>query len=903
MFDKKPATKHQRTIFKKAALALAIASACQTAIADGRLEGTLTSATKQVALEGAIVRIEELNLETTTRRDGSFLFPKLAAGTYTLSIEYIGAQKETRSITISDDATETILVKLGESQPELEHVIVFGQAASMNQALNKQRAANNIKSVVDADAMGQFPDTNLAESLQRVPGVSLERDQGEGRFIRVRGLGKDFNAVNINGTKIPAPENDTRAVALDVVPNDLVESITVTKSLTPDMDADSLGGSIDVESLSAFDRDGFYYKLNAENSYDEHTGENSPKLAATVSDIFSVGNGQDNLGIVGSISWFDRDFGSDNVETDGAWDLEDEPVLEEFEQRDYTISRERLGAAFNVDYQLDANNEFYARTLYSEFTDQEVRFLNKYEIDEDEDTEEEFIAAARELKDREETQKIMSVVLGGITYQNDWTYEYSLGVSKAEEDEPVHVDEAVFEAEFDLFEFENSRKPRPNTNQDLLETSQFEFDEAEISGSKTTDEERNIKLDISKDLEIAGNPAVIKFGGKISRRDKESDATVYTAKADDLTLADVAAGNVDYELGDFGSGINVSRLNNILSDQERELAVEDSFAEDYEIEENINALYGMGTIDLNNLRLIGGIRFEGTEYNADGFKYDDEDETIAKQSFDNDYDHWLPALHARYKLTDKTILRAAWTNSVVRPNFEQARPGEVDEGDEIERGNPDLDPLESINLDFGVEHYFGSAGVISAFVFYKDIDNFIYETQFEADNIEITTFENGIGADLYGLELAFSKQFTELPAPWNGLIFSANATFTDSDAEIEIAGEKREVRLPGQSDLTSNVMLGYETERFGVRLAANHKSDYLETIGVSDSDDEDIFEDDHTQIDLTANYYITDSMQVTFQGINLNDEPFYKFQKDEKYNAQYEEYGPTYKLGIVYTNF
>ena len=164
-------------------------------------------------MEGAMARINELGLETSTDRSGGFKFPRVKAGTYTLTIEYIGAKKETRTVIVEDDEVAVIDIKFGEETPELEHVIVVGQAASLNQSLNKQRSADNIISVVDADAMGQFPDTNLAESLQRVPGISLERDQGEGRFIRVRGLGKDFNAVSINGTKIPAPESDTRAVA------------------------------------------------------------------------------------------------------------------------------------------------------------------------------------------------------------------------------------------------------------------------------------------------------------------------------------------------------------------------------------------------------------------------------------------------------------------------------------------------------------------------------------------------------------------------------------------------------------------------------------------------------------------------------------------------------------------
>ncbi|MCG8314710.1 MAG: TonB-dependent receptor [Pseudomonadales bacterium] len=889
-------------IFKKAALALAIASASSTVFADGKIEGSLLTANKQVALEGAMVRINELGLETSTDRSGGFKFPRVKAGTYTLTIEYIGAKKETRTVIVEDDEVAVIDIKFGEETPELEHVIVVGQAASLNQSLNKQRSADNIISVVDADAMGQFPDTNLAESLQRVPGISLERDQGEGRFIRVRGLGKDFNAVSINGTKIPAPESDTRAVALDVVPNDLVESITVTKSLTPDMDADSLGGSINVESLSAFDRDGFYYKLNAEASYDDNAGETSPKIAATVSDIFSVGSGTDNLGVVGSISWFERDFGSDNVETGGGWDIdleEGEAALQEMEQRDYSLTRERLGAALNIDYRLNANNELYMRSLYSEYTDQEIRLANIYELDENDD-EEEFVAVARELKDREETQKIVSWVFGGITYNDDWTYKYSVGFSKAEENTPEHIDGAAFELDAEeLFGFSGMTKPRPNANFNLNDASQYEFDEAEIAKQDTSDEERNIKIDLSKDMIFFGQPGTLKFGGKISRREKQSDETIFTVEVDDLTLDQVATADVDWDLGDFGPGISSSKLESALAAGELEKDKEESFANDYKINEDIDAAYVMSIFDVNDWSFIAGVRYEGTEFNAKGFKFITEDETAEAVSYSNDYDHWLPAFHARYRMSDATLLRAAWTNSVVRPNFEQIRPGEVDDEGEIEKGNPQLEALESANLDVGIEHYMGTASMVSVFLFYKDIENFIYET--ESD--DVTTYENGKSADLYGVELAYSKQFSELPAPWNGMLLSANLTYTESEAEIEYDEITRDIRLPGQSDLTSNIMIGYETQSFGVRLAANYKSDYLDEVGDGDADENDIFADDHVQIDLTANYFITDSLQITFKGINLTDEPYYVFQKDEKYNAQYEEYGPTYKLGVVYSNF
>src|SRR5690625_1014497 len=147
------------------------------------------------------------------------------------------------------------------AEPDPEIVDVIGQAAQLEQALEDQRRSNTIRSVVHADAIGQLPDDNAAEALQRIPGLSVERDQGEGRFVRVRGLGSDLNSVTINGTLVPAPEDDRRAVAMDVLPSELIQSLPVVQTLTPDIDANSLGGNLAVERLSAFVHAGAHPRL------------------------------------------------------------------------------------------------------------------------------------------------------------------------------------------------------------------------------------------------------------------------------------------------------------------------------------------------------------------------------------------------------------------------------------------------------------------------------------------------------------------------------------------------------------------------------------------------------------------------------------------------------------------
>ena len=166
--------------------------------------------------------------------------------------------------------------------------------------------------------------------------------------------------------------DDGGAAALDVLPSELVQSLSVIKTLTPDMDANSLGGTVDVQSLSAFDHKGLFYTGSTEASYDKNTSQTSPKFSGAASNRFSLGDGIDNFGVAAALSWQKRDFGSDNVETGGAWDFTNGAKLNEFEQRDYDISRERAGGGLNFDYKPDDLSSYYLRTLYSRYKDTET---------------------------------------------------------------------------------------------------------------------------------------------------------------------------------------------------------------------------------------------------------------------------------------------------------------------------------------------------------------------------------------------------------------------------------------------------------------------------------------------------------------------------------------------------
>jgi TonB-dependent receptor len=896
--------------------------ACANSFADGQWEGSVLDGTNQQPVNGAVLSIESLNRDVLINRAGRFRLNQLKPGTYDVVVRLADQTLHTQSITIEDNQTLSANIVIENNDAPVEEILVIGQAAQMQRAIDRQRYSDNMVSAINADAIGQLPDNNAAEALQRIPGISIERDQGEGRFVRVRGINPDLNAVTINGTQLPAPEAGRRAVALDVMPSDLISSMTVTKTLTPDMDANAIGGSIEVESLSALDRADAFYTLRTEASYEEHTEDTNPSLALSGGNAFELPNNQ-RLGIAGAISYEKRKFGSNNVETGGAWDFDSTPALEEFEQRDYSIERSRLGAALNFDYEINANHRLYLRSLYSEYKDDEQRQASKIEFDNP------LVAGAtdsaevtRELKDREETQEIFSTTLGGEHFIQDWTFTYALGYSQASEDEPGGIGGAVFAQEnLASMGFTDTRQPSVIASSGYYDASAYELDEVEYTQAYTEDTQTSAKFDITRDLYFNDYPAIMKFGAKSSTRKKEQEENIYVyddfgSAADRLNSYQGTPAN--YNLDTFGPTISSSAIDALIAGLNKGQAFEEeeSRLATYDIEETVDAAYAMTRIDIDELRILTGVRYENTTTKFNGVRFDGVTNEFIDNNRELSSDHILPALHLRYELTTNMQMRAAYTQAVVRPTFEQMSPSfsdTVDDGDkEASLGNSDLQALESQNLDLGIEYFTGNAGLISAFYFQKNIDNFIYQTDLAgspqwSDYDSVETFVNGDTATLNGVELAYSQKMEFLPYPFNGILFSANATLIESDATISSYDGgtfvSRDISLPNQSDVTGNMILGYEQGPWMLRLAANYKSEYLLEVEDITSDQHDIYQASQTQWDLSMSYKVMSNVKVSFDIANLTDEPYYTYVNKESYNAQYEEYGTRYRLGLAISEF
>ncbi|MCB2072572.1 MAG: TonB-dependent receptor [Novosphingobium sp.] len=938
--------KFSRLLASTSAPVLALA-VCTPAFA-GDVTGTVIDASETIALQSAEVRIVELDRAAVTERDGSFFFADIPEGNYTLEFRYVGARTERRTVAVPASGAIRVDVALGGvTGLAASDILVIGQAANQASALSRKRAADTVSDTLTRDAIGQFPDQNVAESLRRLPGINILNDQGEGRFVSVRGLDPELNSTSLNGVRLPAPESDVRSVALDVVSSDIIESIEVKKSLTPDMDADTIGASIEIETTRAFDRKKDILTLKAEGSYNDFSGDVTPKGSVDFTRRIS-----DNVGLSGGISYYKRKFETDNIEADD-WSEDGGLVYaEELQYRDYDVERERISATLGFDFRMSDTTELYLRGLYSQFDDQEFRRRTTFKFDEapssgsgttvvfdDADGE---IELERDIKDRFESQKIRSLTFGGETDTGEWKAGYSVSWAKSSERESGSLDPTTFDHKFEgdglvvTVDQSNARTPLYSVSgntADFFDPGAYELDDIEYTAlSNSVDEEYAAKLDLGREFFTDNGSITVQAGFKGRWRDKSYNKQVEFYEHDDLTLADVL-GEQTYRITDIGpvasyKGSTDFFLANRGSFELNEVDSQfDSAVEDYSVSEDIMAGYLLARYDSADLRVIGGVRYEHTSNDIagnlvtlveedgtlpDGSTATDDTVLVAPVTFEKDYDHWLPSLNIRWEAQPDLIVRAAGYRSLVRPKLSKLAPRfAVEQNDDDERegefGNPDLKPYEAWNADLSLEYYLSGNGAISAAFFYKDIKNFIVDTNVDGPGTyngiaydEATIPINGESAEVWGVELSFAQAFTMLPSPFDGLIVQANYTYTDATGMVPNDGDPNDLRkitLPSTSKHTANITLGYEKGPISLRLAGTYRDKYLDELG--DEADFDRYVDDHFQLDLSAKYRINKQVQLFYEWVNINDAKYFAYNNfgGRQNIYQYERYNWTMKFG------
>ncbi len=899
-----------------------------------------------LGMPGAAVYIEAIKRGTATDVQGRFTLVGVPAGTYELSISFIGYESVTQETTLNAGQTTIIRLSLKPSSVLGQEVIVLGdRLKGQAKALNQQRSNANITNIVAADQIGRFPDANIGDAMKRIPGITVINDQGEARFGLIRGTEPRFNSITINGERVPSAESSTRTVQLDLIPSDMIQTIEVNKALTPDMDADAIGGSANLVTRAA-PRD-----LRLSGTLGSGYNFLSEKPMGIASLIIGKRFFNDKFGVIASGSFHNHDFGSDNAEFEWDRTTQGTPFLTNFQIRKYDVQRIRRSASVSLDYRLGANSTIFLRSMYNLRDDWENRFriiysglsapnadgLTRGRV------EVETKGGGKDQKFRRQERQITTAntlsgehLLGG-KVRLDWSATYAY----AQEDRPNERYVSFRTANLPL-----ASGLRPNTsnpefafvtpvnplNYETIPFRRFQLrndftDERDINGRF------NLQIPLSSSSDYA---SVLKLGGGIRNKVKDVQqrrgllVPETPVRFNDLENQDYSddnflanGGGTTYRVGRFSAPEALEGFEQRFRAKFEE-DVEGNLQASFDGEETITGGYVMLTQNISpRLLAIAGVRVENTnvKYNATQF---DQDNNASPISGTSSYTNVLPSLHLKYDLSARTILRAAWTNTLARPNYEDLAPSRIIDISEntIFSGNPALKPTTSMNLDLMAEHYFQSIGIISGGVFYKDIKDFIFATSIQnyrdpiSGNIfqRATTPLNGPSAALSGFEIAFQRQLDFLPSFLKNFGIYLNYTFSDSNADIIFFDEDEETNevfstsLPGTSKHNFNSSLSYETKRFQARVSLNYHNGFLDpddtflalaTAGTTDRR----FLDEQLHVDANASFAITPNWRIFLEANNLTNQPLRYYQGIRERTMQAEYYNARVQLGIKFDFF
>lgn len=853
----------------------------------GRVVGVARDAETGHPLPGAEIRISGGSLVVRADAEGRLVFPRVPSGSHEIVLSYIGREPAVDTVSVAGGNEVSLQMNARVLPVVLEGIDVRASRMMVQaEALSRQRTAPNIQNIVASDQFGRFPDASAPDAVQRIPGVSIARDQGEGRYIQIRGGSAANTLVTFNGIQVPSPEGDVRQIALDAVPVDILESIEVSKAILPDMDADAIGGAVNLVTKRA--PSSRLFIVESSGGFSPLRSEPSGSGSFTLGDR-SAGGG---FGYILSGSYSRRNFGSDDLEP--SYDFGDEGIeddlLEELEIRHYSLWRERIGLNASLDFRLSETSSLGLTGIFSSMTDQEQRrnFVSVLEDD----------ALEWLHKNREESLRTYNLSLSGNHLGGGGAaIDYSLSWARSLEDTPFDT-EIAFIREGVAFSPDLSNPDEVRSNPSSI-GGPFLFNEIEPASSNT--ENTDITGSFNLNFPIGGESwsGRLRTGVRIRQKEKIQELTeeAYELTSGELVLGqDVGSAWSEtlrypgsYDLPGFSTtpGDVTSFVSRFANQLEGESVIE-ADTEDYDLSERVLAGYVMAEVNLSpRFLLLPGFRYEHTAFEGAGFSWDSDTEELTPTSTDRSYSNLFPMVHARFALDRDTNLRAAFTTAIARPNFFDLIPYRIRDDEDLVLGNPELLPTLSRNFDLLVERYDERVGVMTAGIFYKQISDPIFV--FVEENMEGGETEqpgNGTSAWIRGAEIALQKQLG------GGVGIYANYTYTDSEATLPGG---RKAPLQGQSDHVFNTALSFERGGFFAQASLNFHNEYVDEY--AEEAFEDAFIARHTRIDGTASYRFGRA-SVFLEIVNLTNEPLIAYRGVRDRPIQMEYYQVSGRFGV-----
>lgn len=836
-----------------------------------------------------------------------------------------------RSALLVSVAASGLLAGQVSAEPagELEEIIVRGAKYQNLKALDAKRNTFQVMDAVSADEIGRLPDFNVGESLARVPGISVRTDQGEARFVTVRGLNPDYNSTLLDGSTIAVPDRDGRNVFMEVLPASAAKRIEVFKTVTPDQEGHAVGGIINLVTPSAYDYDDLQIKVQGEiGQYEENKGFEGKKLSGDADILIADKFGADDAwGFVLTGNYFQRDSylpwaqferfrfydsGGNEVApyTEGAL-----PAPGQRRYHWYHNDRQRYGGMAKLEYKPSVDSYSFLKVYYNIAKDDEARQTDVFEnrsgnmaVDQTENSgtlvgsnfrTRQYVGifdfkrslwggqlgTAYQMDDSNQLK--LRASYSGSLFKNpesfvEWrrdSSDYAFSYEREGDAFNVTLNDPAAAYDFDNMPMNNynftDRRMKETVwefSADVIGDSLFSSDTlGYLAGVKYRMLERNYNEDKFRWLAAGGNTFSLGASGLATIEEVNSMPGILPGQG----VITVDTSNV---LPAVNAHIGANPAEWTFDEQ-----AWDDLRADYGVDEDVFSAYAAITHETENQRLVAGFRIEATSFDTNGFRRIDGDPATVDDS--GNYLNILPSINYQYTASDSVIFRAAYSRTIGRPKFSEFAPSLESASlagaqPTLSRSNPDLKPRLSDNLDISVEKYLdGGSGIIALAGFYKRIQDEIYvgtseQLIPELDPDTLTLVSQPENADnitnLFGVEINLVKNFDFLPSPLDGFGGAVNATKIWHDFKYPLTDGRmfKPETMLGQANEIVNAALFYDKGRFNANLALNYTGIQGDRFNTSNPDNNSYVDKDW-QVDFKASYYVLDNLALTMNLYNI----------------------------------
>jgi TonB-dependent receptor len=906
----------------------------------GRVSGTVKD-TAGAVLQGAQIAVQPAAITVATDAQGNYLIANMKPGIYTITISYVGFSVWTSTITVTAGQTTTLDATLKVSS-ESQQVEVNANLEGDAVEVNEQRTSENILNVESDAQIQSLPNANIADAVGRMPGVTLQRNEGEGQYVQIRGTEPRLSNTTIDGVIVPGPDPEVRQVDLDTIPADLVGAVTISKTLSASQDGDAIGGSVDLQIKQATsDKPTIMVE-----GIDGYTPIDNGRKAFTIDSSAGLRFGPNSaqgkrFGLMLGYSYDYNGRGIDDVEP--VPDLDGPGGALSYDNiyiQQYLYDRTRYGMAGALDYKVNENSDLYAHGLFSNFRDYGQKYAYQLAFEDH---------PKYKTSVRRPNLQIEDLTIGGNQVFSHSFINYQAAIGHSRFGGAAGNPGAEFKVDKhgtvgdDCDYVPGPSQYRPQYTCDvagnpILDPSQYFLDTIDLTFGQATQLNLQAGASMGINYHLGSHFSTFQFGGQFRNEHKGQDAYSPEYDSNNGTPMSQYLGTFtnnhfyggSYRLGpvtsfDAITGDLAANPSNFTLDEGTTHLQSD--AANYNLQERVSSGYLMNTIQFGRFHLQTGLRIEATNTSNTGYLVVNDANgnyvSTTPVTGSGSYINPLPSVQLRYSIDSNSDIRAVYGRGISRPDPYQLVPYITEDQSTtpytVNIGNPALVAEHANDYDILYERYMPSVGMIEAGYFYKQITLPIYGQQSyipatgsplsQAYAGDLVFQEvNGDHAYVQGIELAYQQHLTFLPGVLSGARINTNFTYTGS-RNYNLTGRTDNPDLVGQAPYSWNIGPAYATKRALVTFGISHNGpniyayQYQSTgpgavpFGVTGPFGDNYFYA-HTQVDAQASYYIGKGFTVKAIAENMNNAVFGFYNGSPEYMVQREYYKPTYSGGV-----